>query len=646
MAPVGRSASFWQSLAAVPRRTPLRIKLITALLALVAIALTVISVAGIVILRNDLLGPVDNYLTSQFNGAVDAVVQYQQTGQSLERQDLAIDWITANGAHAVFIPTAGYAGGLNGHPFGPPAQIPGPRLSADPSWLAANSGHVLTLPATSGPDRWRVYMVTGSLSNGTSGTVVLAVNVTSQYTTIGQLAAVDLLASLAVIALLAIAGVAVVRRSLRPLIEIEQTAGAIAAGDLSSRVPERDPGTEVGRLGRSLNVMLSQIEAAFHARARSEESARRSEERMRQFVADASHELRTPLTAIRGFAEYYRHLGGVETNGNGAGELAPADLDRIMRRVEQEASRMGILVEDMLLLARLDQQRPLNSQPVDLLLLAADAVHDARVVAPDRSINLTVGSGAALLVTGDEVRLRQVIGNLMSNALSHTPDGTPIDVLIRSGNLDEAPPPPGEPEPQAETDEAEAEANGPAEEPDTQAADEPDSQAAKYPETEPAEESAEPHEAPAEALAPSTSAAVRRAIGPAAVLEVRDHGPGLTPEQAEHVFERFYRADQARTSGGTGLGLAIVAALVAAHGGTTWVRSEPGDGATFSIALPLSPEAAQDDGDEFADEDDEPDDAAPEVSAPETDSPDTQQSRGSGPAVVRQSSSSRPAPMM
>ncbi|HSR85694.1 MAG TPA: HAMP domain-containing sensor histidine kinase [Streptosporangiaceae bacterium] len=625
MAQVGRSASLWQSLAAVPRRTPLRIKLITALLALVAIALTVISVAGIVILRNDLLGPVDNYLTSQFSGAVAAVVQYQQTGQSLERQDLAIDWITANGAHAVFIPTAGYAGGLNGHPFGPPTQIPGPKLSADPSWLAANSGHVLTLPATSGPDRWRAYMVTGSLSNGTSGTVVLAVNVTSQYTTIGQLAAIDLLASLAVIALLAIAGVAVVRRSLRPLIEIEQTAGAIAAGDLSSRVPERDPGTEVGRLGRSLNVMLSQIEAAFHARARSEESARRSEERMRQFVADASHELRTPLTAIRGFAEYYRHLGGVETNGNGAGELAPADLDRIMRRVEQEASRMGILVEDMLLLARLDQQRPLNSQPVDLLSLAADAVHDARVVAPDRTINLTVGSGAALLVTGDEVRLRQVIGNLMSNALSHTPDGTPIDVLIRSGNLDEAPPPPETPEPQADADEARAEAHEPPEEPDTEAA----------------EESAEPHEAPAETLAPSTGVAVRRAIGPAAVLEVRDHGPGLTPEQADHVFERFYRADQARTSGGTGLGLAIVAALVAAHGGTTWVRSEPGDGATFSIALPLSPEAAQGDGDEFADEDDEPDDAAPELSAPEIDSPDTQQSHGSGPGVVRQSNSSR-----
>ena len=212
--------------------------------------------------------------------------------------------------------------------------------------------------------------------------------------------------------------------------------------------------------------MLSQIESAFRARAESETAARRSEERMRQFVADASHELRTPLTAIRGFAEYYRQRGGVEHGGPERGALAagssgstqipgghvrdlPAhsseawgpltrvDLDRIMRRVEQESSRMGILVEDMLLLARLDQQRPLENRPVDLLTLAADAVHDARVMAPRRSIDLTVLPGAAPIVLGDEVRLRQVIGNLMSNALIHTPDGTPVEVRIRPGTLDE-----------------------------------------------------------------------------------------------------------------------------------------------------------------------------------------------------------------
>ena len=366
--------------------------------------------------------------------------------------------------------------------------------------------------------------------------------------TISQLAGIDLIVSVIIIGGLAIVGVAIVRASLRPLTDIEQTARAIAAGDLSRRVPDQDPVTEVGRLGRSLNTMLAQIESSFDARTRSEAAARRSEERMRQFVADASHELRTPLTAMRGYAEYYRQRGGLQggppaeepgtaaeragqRRGNGAGGnggLTRADMDRIMQRVEQESARMGVLVEDMLLLARLDQQRPIEHRPVDLLTLAADAVQDARIIAPDRDITLDVGSGAAFLVLGDEVRLRQVIGNLMNNALTHTPDGTPVAVRVLAG--------PREPV-------------------------------------------------------------------PSVVLEVADQGPGLRQDQAEHVFERFYRADQARTrtAGGTGLGLAIVAALVAAHDGTVALKTAPGQGATFRITLPLAPEARDgqmDDGDQ------------------------------------------------
>ena len=356
------------------------------------------------------------------------------------------------------------------------------------------------------------------------------------YGTINELVSIDLIVSGIVLVALAVVGIAIVRSSLRPLTDIELTAEAIAAGDLSRRVPDRDPRTEVGRLGRSLNTMLAQVETAFHARENSEAAARRSEDRMRRFVADASHELRTPLTAIRGYAEYYRQRGGL---GNGAGkpdaaaadtELAPAgggpltspDLDRIMQRVEQESARMGVLVEDMLLLARLDQQRPIELRPVDLLTLAADAVQDARMIAPQRKIELTVGSGAAFLVLGDEARLRQVIGNLMSNALTHTPDGTPIDVRIltegQSGHLQV----------------------------------------------------------------------------PSVTLQVTDYGPGLGREQAERVFERFYRSAQARGrgTGGAGLGLAIVAALVRAHGGTTGVDTAPGRGATFWITLPLAAEAA------------------------------------------------------
>ena len=393
-------------------------------------------------------------------------------------------------------------------------------------------------------------------------TLIVGVDLGDINGTIGRLAYIDMVVSMVVVLALAIVGIAIVRTSLRPLTEIEQTAQAIAAGDLSRRVPEHDPRTEVGRLGRALNMMLAQIESAFHARERSEASARRSEERMRQFVADASHELRTPLTAIRGYAEYYRQRGGLDNGAPPAGEpahessrqpahngaaadTAPAgspgggddpglpgglangghltgpDMNRIMERVEQESSRMGGLVEDMLMLARIDEQRPIERRPVNLLTLAADAVQDARIVAPSRSIDLTVGTGTAFLVLGDEGRLRQVISNLMSNALTHTPEGSPISVRIHAGQQAGNPP------------------------------------------------------------------------VPSVVLEVMDHGPGLTPEQASRVFERFYRADQARgrKTGGSGLGLAIVNALVAAHDGTVSVETGPGRGATFRITLPLAPEA-------------------------------------------------------
>jgi two-component system, OmpR family, sensor kinase len=380
--------------------------------------------------------------------------------------------------------------------------------------------------------------------------MVIAFSANSVYNTLRELTLVDVIVSVAIILVLAIVGFAVVRASLRPLTDIEETAGEIADGHLNRRVPERDPRTEIGSLGRSLNIMLSQIEAAFHSREESEAAAHQSEERMRRFIADASHELRTPLTAIRGFAEYYRQRGGLVAHwdrdqapaamalaGTGGG-LLPDDLDRIMQRVEKEAARMGLLVEDLLLLARLDQQRPLAHQPIDLLILAADAVHDTRLLAPSRTIELSVQPGAAFLVTGDEPRLRQVIGNLMSNALTHTPDGTPIEVSIGSGTLDPR--------------------------------------------------------------VPDSPAAV--------TLDVTDHGPGMSPEQAHRVFERFYRADQARTraTGGSGLGLAIVNALVAAHGGVASVRTAPDRGATFRIALPLDPEAqggmsADDDLDELDD---------------------------------------------
>ena len=223
---------------------------------------------------------------------------------------------------------------------------------------------------------------------------------------------------------------------------------------------------------------------------------------------------------------------------------------------------MGLLVEDLLTLARLDQQRPLNIAPVDVLTLAADAVQDARIVSPGRSIDLIVAPGTAFLVDGDEQRLRQVLGNLVNNALTHTPAGTPVRVKIGAGTL----PPTA----------------------DRQVGGAPSANGAGF-----------------AGGTGSTGAASAGPI-PAVVLDVEDDGPGMPAEQAQRVFERFYRADAARNraSGGTGLGLAIVAGLVNAHGGTVSVRTAPGQGADFQVRLPLSPDALA--------SSDDPDDTLPD----------------------------------
>ncbi len=537
----------WYAVRQLSSRTSLRTKLVTALLVLVLCALAAVGIAGVSLLRGYLLSPMDSALKSQAvqGSAIDAVSGSPRDQQVLANNGYVVCWVPNGGApQAVVAPSS--------IPFGAAQSniLPGQSLSSIDSWLDANPGTPVTVPGKSPGDRWRVIGIAAT-ANGTAGTIVVGLDVSSAYNTLHQLTVMDLMVSAVILLVVGLAGFAVVRSNLRPLVEIEETAEEIAAGHLNRRVPERDPRTEIGSLGRSLNIMLSQIEAAFHAREESEAAAHQSEERMRRFIADASHELRTPLTAIRGFAEYYRQRGGLvphwdkdqpDAAGAMAAGLTPGDLDRIMQRVEKEAARMGLLVEDLLLLARLDQQRPLAQQPIDLLSLAADAVHDARMLAPARTINLSVQPGAAFLVIGDEPRLRQVIGNLMSNALTHTPDGTPIEVSVGSGTLN----------PQVN---------------DTT---------------------------------------------PAVILDVTDHGPGMTTEQAHRVFERFYRADQARTrtTGGSGLGLAIVRALVAAHGGVASVRTAPDQGATFRVTLPLAPEAQ---GGLPADDDDAEAGEAPEL---------------------------------
>jgi two-component system, OmpR family, sensor kinase len=475
------------------RRTPLWLRLITTVLALSVVALTVMGVSGAQLLRKYLVERVD----TQLEAATRAVPDWDEA-RVLEAglpSQYHFEFQNETGAALQDLPSK-----LSNTP---PPDLP----PVTPDEARARDAKPFTAAAAHGGGSWRaIALPVENRSGGDVGTVIIATSLHDVDATVHQLSTINLIVGGLVIAGLALAAYTMVRTALRPLTKIEQTAAAIAGGDLSRRVEDDDPTTEVGRLGLALNTMLEQIETAFLAREASEATARRSEERMRRFVTDASHELRTPLTSIRGFAELHRQ--GAVTD--------PAEVSRLLNRIEDEAMRMGLLVDDLLLLARLDQQRPFERGPVDLQVLATDAVEAARATAPEREIRLDLPADEAdgqLVVGGDEPRLRQVLSNLLDNALAYSPADAPITVL---------------------------------------------------------------------------GGRTRRDGRDVAFVQVRDRGPGLAPEQAERVFERFYRTDKARSRahGGTGLGLSIVSAITAAHGGTVELDTAPGEGATFRVLLP------------------------------------------------------------
>ena len=262
-------------------------------------------------------------------------------------------------------------------------------------------------PATRDAPGYEVVRVADSNGNW----AIAAVSLSTVSDTVDQLLQIELVVSAAVLLLAGLASLMLVHLGLRPLHRIEATAASIAEGSLDHRATDIDPRTEVGRLGRSFNAMLDRIERAFRAREV-------SEARLRRFVADASHELRTPLASIRGYAELYRR---------GAAER-PADRDRAMRAIELEADRMALLVDDLLLLARLDEGRPLHLEPVDVTQLARAAVEAARAIEPDRPIELVAPDPAVACV--DRTRIRQAIDNLLANVRAHTPVGTPASVIV------------------------------------------------------------------------------------------------------------------------------------------------------------------------------------------------------------------------
>ncbi len=361
-----------------------------------------------------------------------------------------------------------------------PAHFPISRSGASPQ--------LFTVSAPGGV-RYRAV----ALSAG-QDTAIVAVPLREADQTLHRLVVVEALVAGGVILALVLLGWVVIRVGLRPLERIGRVASEIAGGDLSRRVDSADSRTEVGRLGLSLNEMLAQIEQAFDDR-------RRSEDRLRRFLADASHELRTPLSAIRGYAELFR-LGAAED---------PATLARAMARIEAEATRMGVLVEDLLLLAQLDQIPEPRRVPVDLSEVVEQAAGDARMLAPERSVSVA-GTDEPVQVSGDPDQLRQLLANLVRNAVIHTPPETPIELRL-----------------------------------------------------------------------------TRDKSSGRGVLEVRDWGPGLPPEDLDRVFDRFWRTESGRSRGhgGAGLGLAIVQAIVLAHGGEVSAANADGGGARFRIELPL-----------------------------------------------------------
>ncbi|MCS5499335.1 HAMP domain-containing histidine kinase [Cnuibacter physcomitrellae] len=469
--------------------------------------------------------------------------------------------------------------------------MPSAAVSLDSTNLL--EGKVFTTESLDQRTEWHaVSTIVYIGTDGSQGSIVIAQALTATERTTATYLSIFLAFGIGVVILGAMLTRLLVTSTFGPLRAVERTAAAIADGDFSQRLSDDIPNTEVGRLNRSLNTMLSRIDRAFADRAR-------TIDQMRRFVGDASHELRTPLVSVRGYAELYR-MGALQT---------PEDVASAMERIEKEAIRMSTLVEDLLELARLDETRPLQLSRVDLVPLAMDAAMDARASSPHRVISVITPLGpsevaitpvlpaldaapapapapgsssesstvapesapaptgvasakpprgvstatrpiAALgarlrrrgrtapvpipgiaqsadetapipaasltrpIVLAEENKIRQVIANLVGNALRYTPDDSPIDIAVSADDT-------------------------------------------------------------------------RRV----AVLDVIDHGEGIPPQIREKIFQRFWRADtsRARETGGSGLGLAIVASIVATHQGTVEALETPGGGATFRVTLPLVP---------------------------------------------------------
>lgn len=473
---------------------PLRARLVAIISLLLAAGLGIAGIATTTVVSNFLVKQVDDELhTSAVGLALATGVPQPGAGQGLP-SDYYVRVISENGDVISNRTDAAVTR------YGVPDL---PAMTYDQA--ADSKGEPFTVSSSSVASKsesWRVVALTARINaTGEPAVVYVALPMVGLDRTVSILTRTLVLSGLGIVLLGGLTAWMLVERSLRSLRSVEHTAAQIAAGDLTQRVPEAPPGTEMGSLAASLNAMLTQIERAFAAQEA-------SEVRMRQFVSDASHELRTPVATIRGYGELYR-MGALDTTDK---------VDDTMFRIEDAARRMGTLVNDLLVLARLDEGRPVAREDVDLAALARDSAQDLHALDPTREVAVVPLEADGddppdtLVVEGDADRLRQVLTNLIGNVARHTPAGTPVEIAL--------------------------------------------------------------------GVRPDESTAV---------LEVRDHGPGLTEEQGRRIFERFYRADSSRTreSGGSGLGMAIVAAIVGTHGGHVEVAATAGGGLTVRLMLPL-----------------------------------------------------------
>ncbi|MGY0055615.1 sensor histidine kinase [Streptomyces sp. LZ34] len=492
----------------------LRSRLVWGAALLAAVAVLAAQTIGFLVLRSWLLNRVDqqlgDFVLPQQAFARDAYPDQVPRPPNPGSVNLPSDF------RLTFFDAAGHQRGVLGG-----GRAPGPDLpdSVGRSHLA--EGRPATVPAVSGDGRWRIRKKAGP--DHTWYVVALPLDTFDGATSkLLWLNAIVLAATLT--GLIALSRW-VVRIGLLPLTRMERSAQDITASDLSRRLPDTDPRTETGRLGTVLNTMLDRLEQALRER----ES---SEARLRRFVADAGHELRTPLTSIQGFAELaLRHE-----------ERSSSERREGDRLILQNAERISLLVDDLLLLAKLDKEPAYRSERVDLLSVAADSVSAAAHQSHGHQIRLgTLDTGAAadeaelelVETTGDPHRLRQVVGNLLSNALTHTPPGTRVDVRVGTGGAG----------------------------PTTGGTNRPGRTSPSPP---------------------------LREGAPICVLEVADQGPGLSPEAADRVFERFYRVDPSRSHdhGGSGLGLAIASAIAQGHGGRLELETATGRGSLFRLVLP------------------------------------------------------------